>query len=130
MKVEGGRMTEIGEMIPQRNCSGRDAGGHDADERISIHVTEFAAQSNGSIHHKAREERKAHPQKSLNSVESIRTGTRIGRMNTDPGAQRQEKAPEHGDAMIVCLPRNNKPQIKSVYKIFKDADITLISPGM
>ncbi len=49
-------MTEIGEIIPQRYCSGRDAGGHDADERRHIHVTEFAAQSNVSIH---REERKA-----------------------------------------------------------------------
>ncbi len=30
------------------------------------------------------------------------------------GAQRLEKAPEHGEVMIVSLPRNNKPQINSV----------------
>jgi hypothetical protein len=65
MKVEGRRMTEIGEMISQRYCSGRDAGGHDAEER------------------------KAQMHNSLNSEEIIRTGTRItriGRIYTDPCA--------------------------------------------
>ena len=72
MKVEGGRMTEIGEMIPQRYCSGRDAGGHDAEER------------------------KAPLHKSLNSEEIIRTGTRItqiGRIYTDPGVSVSTVAP-------------------------------------
>jgi hypothetical protein len=85
------------------------------------------------IRRKGREERKAQTQKSLYSEKIIRTGTRmprIGRIHTDPGAQRLEKAPEHGDAMIVSLPRNNKPQIKGAYKIFMDADITLIRPGI
>ncbi|MBU4223043.1 MAG: hypothetical protein KKA10_15740 [Euryarchaeota archaeon] len=80
------------------------------DERRHVPVTEFAAQSNISLHRKGREERKAQPQKSLYSEESIRTGTRmprIGRIHTDPGAQRLEKAPEHGDAMIVYLSRLN-----------------------
>ncbi len=31
----------------------------------------------------------------------------------DPGAQRLEKAPEHGDAMMVLLSRINKPQMKA-----------------
>ncbi len=56
------------------------------DERRYIYVTEFAAQSNRSIHRKVREERKAQPQKSLNSEEIIRAGTRItqiGRIYTD-----------------------------------------------
>jgi hypothetical protein len=69
MKVEGRRMTEIGEMISQRYCSGRDAGGHDAEER------------------------KARMHNSLNSEEIIRTGTRItqiGRIYTD-GFQYNER---------------------------------------
>ena len=37
------------------------------DKCISIHVTEFAAQSNRSIHRKGREERKAQRQISLRS---------------------------------------------------------------
>jgi hypothetical protein len=56
MKVEGGRMTEIGEMITQRYCSGRDAGVHDADER------------------------KADQHKSLYFKEITRPGTRISRI--------------------------------------------------
>jgi hypothetical protein len=63
--------------------------GFGIDERIYILATEFAAQSNGSIHREGREERKAQPQKSLNSEEIIRTGTqitRIGRIYTDPCA--------------------------------------------
>ena len=90
------------------------------DKCISIHVTEFAAQSNRSIHRKGREERKAQRQISLRSgmkiinSELVRTLyeltlpefvsvcfsslffpdriTRIGRIYTDPGAQRLEKA--------------------------------------
>ena len=57
-----------------------------------------------------REERKAQLHKSLNSEEIIRTGTRItriGRISTDPCAQRLETAPEHGDAKIVCQSRFN-----------------------
>ena len=80
------------------------------DERRYIPVTEFAAQSNRSIHRKVGEERKAQLQKFLNSEEIIRTGTRItriGQIYTDPGAQRHEKAPEHGDSMIVFLSRFN-----------------------
>ncbi|TRZ89281.1 MAG: hypothetical protein D4R88_05790 [Methanosarcinales archaeon] len=60
--------------------------GFGIDERRYIHVTEFAAQSNGLTHH---EERKAPMHKSLNSEEIIRTGTRIsriGRIYTDPCA--------------------------------------------
>jgi hypothetical protein len=45
-----------------------------ADERRYVHVKEFMAQSNGLIH---RKERKAQPQKSLNSEEIIRPGTRM-----------------------------------------------------
>jgi hypothetical protein len=56
----------------------------DIEERRPIPVTESAAQSNRSLH---RKERKAQPQKSLNSEEIIRAGTqitRIGRIYTDP----------------------------------------------
>ncbi len=62
--------------------------GFGIDERRYIPVTDFAAQSNGSIHRKGREKRKAQKHKSLNSEEIIRTGTRIsriGRIFTDPG---------------------------------------------
>jgi hypothetical protein len=55
----------------------------------------------------------------LNSVESIRTGTRItriGRIYTDPGAQRLEKAPEPDDAMIVCLSRLNNHREHRVHR--------------
>ena len=54
--------------------------------------------------------RKAQMHKSLNSEEIIRTGTRItriGRIYTDPTAQRLEKAQEDGEVMIVCLSRLN-----------------------
>ncbi|MBU3966883.1 MAG: hypothetical protein KKG76_05870, partial [Euryarchaeota archaeon] len=54
-----------------------------------IPVTEFAAQSNGSIYRKGRKERKAHLHMSLNSEEIIRPGTRITqirRIFTDPCA--------------------------------------------
>jgi hypothetical protein len=56
--------------------------GFGIDERRHSPVTEFAAQSNGSTHRKGREERKAQPQKSLNSEESIRTGTRMQSMQS------------------------------------------------
>lgn len=62
---------------------------------FQIGLTEFAVQSNGSIHRKVRDERNAQPQKSFNSEEIIITGTRIsriGRIYTDPGARRLEGA--------------------------------------
>jgi hypothetical protein len=43
-----------------------------ADERRYISVTEFAAQSTGSIHRKECEERKAEEQKSLRPLRSLR----------------------------------------------------------
>ena len=93
----------------------------DADKRRYIPVTYFPAQSIGLIHRKGRKERKAQRQISLRSgmkiinSELVRTLyeltlpefvsvcfsslffpdriTRIGRIYTDPGAQRLEKAP-------------------------------------
>jgi hypothetical protein len=62
------------------------------------------------------DKRKAQPQKSLKSEEIIRTGTRIsliGRIYTDPGARRLEKAPEHGEVMIVSPSNINKPQMNA-----------------
>ena len=144
MKVEGGRTTEIGEMIPQRYCSGRDAGGNDADERKSISVTEFAAQSNRSLH---REKRNAHKHKSLYLDEIIRTGTRMPRIKrifTDPCVSASTVAPvdvahtygsRHTWRSVFyrtppIIDHDKKPQMKKLMKVLSNEGYASHTPTL
>ncbi len=93
-------------------CSCKRGAYANADERRYIHVTDFGARLDKSIHRKRHKERKAKQHKSLYMDKIIRPGTRMTRINRNFGLR----------SVGVCFayPSFDKTFLKFFRRIFTD----------